>query len=355
MSVFDDSFEMNRRRHIFSFFTGFLVICTLLGNGCSRLEKSPVPADSAEKPVWPPPPAPARILWTQEVHRPIDLGIKRSALTRFGQWITGSDRGNEALAKPFALALDEADNLCVTDTADNTVSFYNASTKKWTRWEKVGKVRFASPVAVAKRQKTIYVADSALPAVIAFDESGKFLFTITNQLSRPTGVALAGQKLFVVDSSSHAVLCYSLDGNFLSRTGKRGNGPGEFNFPTHLSADSQNRLYVTDSMNSRVQILDAQGHFVAQIGEIGDRPGNLSRPKGVSVDSAGNIYVVDAMFDNVQIFDRSGRILLFFGSQGSGAGQFWLPNGIAISRSDDIYVADCYNHRIQVLKYVGAP
>lgn len=339
----------------FSFACSLAVLTALLFAGCSRLEKSAPEKVAGDKPVWPEPPAAARIAWSQSIHRPVDLGIKRSAFTRFGQWITGSDRGNEQLSKPFALALDEFDNLCVTDTGANAVAFYNATTRKWTRWDKIGKTRFVSPVAVAKRQDTLYVADSALAAIIAFTETGKFRFCISNQLSRPTGLAIADDKLFVADSQGHALLCFSLDGRFLSKTGKRGDGEGEFNFPTHLAVDGQQRLYVTDSMNSRIQVFDASGRFVRQLGQAGDRPGHFSRPKGVAVDPSGNLYVVDGMFDNVQIFDPAGRVLLFFGAQGSGPGQFWLPNGIAISRSDDIYVADCYNHRIQVFKYLGAP
>jgi sugar lactone lactonase YvrE len=289
----------------------------------------------------------------QSILRPADIGIKFSAFTRFGHWITGSEKGNEALSKPFGLALDEKDNICVTDTGANAVCYYDRAKKKWHRWTKIGDLRLASPVAVAKRGGTIFVADSILRRVIALNEDGKLLFQITNHLGRPSGLATLSEGLFVADAERHVIVVFDLKGGYHREFGKRGLGHGEFNFPTHLSADARGNLYVTDSMNSRVQILDAEGDFKAEIGNVGDSPGNFGRPKGVAVDSLGSVYVLDALFDNLQIFDRSGHLLLNFGETGAQPGQFWLANGIAITHENEILVADSYNHRIQVFKYVG--
>ena len=321
--------------------------------GCARVSRQPHAAEPVAPPVWPEPPLTARIGYSQSVWRPADLGITRSAFTRFGQWLTGSDKGNEPLLKPFGLALDESDNLCVTDTGAAAVCYYDRARKKWHRWTKVGSVRFVSPVAVAKQGDLLFVADSGLGRVITFDLSGKLQGQLTNRLERPAGLAISLGRLCVADSLRHCIVVFDRQEQFVAEFGRRGDGPGEFNFPTHLAADSEGRLLVTDSMNSRVQILDAAGRFVGQIGRLGDSPGQFSRPKGVAADSFGHVYVIDALFDNVQIFDPAGRLLLAFGAPGSGAGEFWLPNGIAISRNNEIFVADSYNRRLQIFKYIG--
>jgi sugar lactone lactonase YvrE len=321
--------------------------------GCAGKPKTQAEAGDAAPKIWPAPPETARIAFVQSVHEPRDVGVKASALTRFGRWITGSTKGNEALEKPFGIALDEQDNLCLTDTSANVVCYYERDKKKWHRWGKIGRVRFASPVAVAKHGATIFVADSALAAVVGFDESGKLLFQAMEHLSRPSGLAILGDRLFVADSQRHCVVVFDLQGRFQTEFGRRGLGPGEFNFPTHLSADEQGDLFVTDSMNGRVQVLDAQGHFKAQAGSLGDSPGHFGRPKGVAVDSLAHLYVIDALFDNIQIFDAKGKLLLSLGEPGRGPGEFWLPNGIAISRHNEIYVADSYNRRVQIFKYIG--
>jgi sugar lactone lactonase YvrE len=341
---------MMTNRHIPALGALAVVIVT----GCAVHKRTPASNSAASTPkVWPAPPEVARISYVRSILRPSDVGIKFSPVTQFGHWITGSEKGNEPLLKPFGLALDENDNICLTDTGVNAVCYYDQARKKWHRWTKIGDVRLASPVAVAKRAGTFFVADSVLGRIIAFKEDGKISFQITNHLGRPSGLAILNDRLFVADSQQHAIVVFNLRGEFQRDFGKRGVGQGEFNFPTHVSGDGKGNLFVTDSMNGRVQILDAEGNYKGEIGNIGDSPGHFGRPKGVAVDSLGSVYVLDALFDNLQIFDHSGRLLLNFGEAGGQPGQFWLANGIAITRENEILVSDSYNHRIQVFKYVG--
>jgi len=330
-----------------------LGLCLLLLAGCSGVDSSKAPSPEAASIVWPAPPEPPRIAYSRVVSRPADLGIKRSGLTRFGQWLTGSDKGNEPFIKPFGIAFDEKDNLCLTDTGANVVCFYDREKRKWHRWEKAGKVKFSSPVAVARRNGIFYVADSGLASIIAFDDAGKLRFAFTNQLQRPSGVAISTNEVFVADSQRHKVVVFDLFGTFLREFGNRGTGEGEFNFPTHLCVDRAGHVVVTDSMNARVQVFDAAGHFQGQLGALGDSSGQFSRPKGAATDNLAHVYVIDAMFDNVQIFDKKGVLLLNFGQGGTQAGEFWLPNGIAINQANEIFVTDSYNRRIQVFKYIG--
>lgn len=303
--------------------------------------------------VWPSPPDAPRIVFVRSITQPADAGVKQSGLKRFANWISGASVGNEKFSKPFGLAVDEQDNLCLTDTGANVAGWLDRPARSWRRWDRAGDLRFSAPVSVAKKADVVFVADSALGMVVAFDPSGKVRFRINHDLERPTGLAISGNRLFVADAQQHCLVSFDLNGRFLAKFGRRGAEAGEFNFPTHVAADAAGHLFVTDSMNSRVQVLDAAGIFQNQIGSAGDTSGHLSRPKGVAVDTFGHIYVVDAGFDNVQIFDRAGRLLLSFGQSGQGEGEFWLPNGIAIGRDNQIYVADSYNRRVQVFKYVG--
>lgn len=333
----------------------FCGAATLFGilSGCATAGRTDASAQPATSLVWPPQPDAPRIAFVQTIGQPADVGVKRSGFGRFANWLTGSVKGKEPLIKPFGVAFDENDNLCVTDTGANAICFFDRQKTKWSRWEKLGKFRFESPVAVAKQKGIFYVADSGLASIIAFDERGRLLFETTNQLQRPSGLAISSERLFATDSKRHCVVVFNLAGKFISEFGKRGTGAGEFNFPTHIAADAGGNLFVTDSINSRVQMFDAGGNFKKEIGSIGDAPGHFSRPKGVAADAFGHVYVIDGMFDNIQIFDREGRFLLNLGETGTGAGQFWLPNGIAISRQNEIFIADSYNRRIQVFKYVG--
>ncbi|PWU14684.1 MAG: 6-bladed beta-propeller [Verrucomicrobia bacterium] len=323
-----------------------------LCSSCSGLHRVPSAA-AAAAPVWPLAPDQPRIRYVRSIATPADIGSGPGRWKRVVNFFTGETTEEERFAKPFAVALDEAGNLCLADTGKNAVYYFDLAHKKWHRWTAAGKQAFAFPVAVACRKGVFYVADSELGKILAFGEDGREVLTIAAPLQRPAGLAFLGDSLIVADSQAQMVRIFDLAGHQKLQFGKRGLGPGEFNYPTHVGTDSQGHVLVTDSLNSRVQVFDSSGNFVAQIGGPGDAPGSFGRPKGVAADSFGHIYVVDALFDTVQVFDLSGRFLLPWGEGGTRPGQFGVPAGIAISQNNLIYVADSYNRRVQVFEYLG--
>lgn len=322
-----------------------------LAISCASTKQETVPA---YRPIWPPPPDEPRVVFVKSISGPADIGQTPSFFRKLGNWITGDTGESQKLQKPFGIALDENGNLCLTDTGNNSVCYLDFAHQQWKRWSAVSKIQFKSPVAVAHRNGIFYVADSELGKVIAFGDNGKLLFQIGESLKRPVGLAIAGDLLVVVDSQLHSAFVFDLQGKFKFQFGKRGVGPGEFNFPTHVSADNFGHLLITDSMNSRVQVFTLDGKYISEIGSAGDTSGHFGRPKGAAADSFDHIYVADAVFSNIQIFDLQGQLLLNLGEAGTRAGEFGLPNGIAIGADNQIYIADCYNHRVQVLKYIGS-
>ena len=332
--------------------TFLMLALALLAVSCtSARRQTPIALVSA--PVWPLPPAPPRIEYLRSLRGPTDIGQKPSMFKRLSRWITGDDLESLALQKPFGLALDESGNLCITDTSANRVYYCDFARKQWRYYPAAGKVRFVSPVAVARQKGTFYVADSELGKVFAFREDGKLVWEQGAPLRRPVGLAIVDGVLAVVDSQAHAIFLFDLQGRPRCSFGERGGAPGQFNFPTHIAADRQGHLLVTDSMNCRVQVFDLNGNLITLFGSNGDTSGHFGRPKGLAVDTFGHIYVADAVFDNFQIFDPAGQFLLNVGRTGSGPGEFGLPAGVAIGSDNQIYVADGYNHRVQVFKYIG--
>jgi DNA-binding beta-propeller fold protein YncE len=316
--------------------------------------------DSAH-PTWPPPPAAPRGRPEAGIAAPADFGVRVGFWGGLGGWLSGNHPERRRFVKPFGVFADERRNLCLTDVGTGSVYYFDRAAKSFKCWDRIGKTRFLSPVAVVKKAAIFFVADTALQRVVAFDDRGRLHFEIAQSLRRPCGLALSGETLLVADALLHRVLVFDLDGHLLSQFGTRGAGPGELNYPTHVAVDSkgasrayaQGRIYVTDSMNARIQVFDALGRFRAAIGSPGDSSGHFARPKGIAVDAFDRLYAVDAGFDNVQVFDASGRLLLDWGGNGAGPGEFWLPAGIAIDRDNRIFVADTYNRRVQVFRYVG--
>lgn len=208
---------------------------------------------------------------------------------------------------------------------------------------------------VADEEGIIYVSDSDLKKVLAFDPMGKFRFAFEGEFARPEGLAIDQARgiVYVVDTNAHVVYRYGKDGKRLGSVGGRGSGDGEFNYPTYACADSLGRLYVTDFLNFRIQVFSPDGVFVKAFGMLGDTFEALEKPKGVAVDTEGHIYVVDNAQDTVKIFNQDGQLLLFFGNRGHDLGEFYMPTGIHIDGQDIIYIADTINMRIQAFKFLG--
>jgi hypothetical protein len=78
----------------------------------------------------------------------------------------------------------------------------------------------------------------------------------------PTAIKFDSDKIFILDAKDHEIKVFSKSGSFGYAIGKKGTGPGEFNFPMHMDM-YKDKIYVSDNMNRRVQILDKQGNYLS--------------------------------------------------------------------------------------------
>lgn len=306
------------------------------------------PAGTA--PCWPPPPATPRVVFAGEALDARGLGIQPSFWQRSVNLVTGADRGREPWICPFGVWMDDATNLCVTDTGRREVICVDARRRRLERWDRVGSQALVSPVGVTCASGLVYVADSGLGKVLIADAAGRPRGELRHAFRRPVALAAAAGHVYVADAVACCVDVFSMSGEWLRSIGTGGDGPGELNRPTHLAVDARGWVYVTDAMNNRVQVFDDTGRFVRSVGLAGDSSGHFGRPKGVAVDRQGRIYVADGLFDVVQIFDQEGRLLMDFGGPGQQAGEFWLPAGLAINAGGMLVVADSYNERLQLFR-----
>ena len=142
-------------------------------------------------------------------------------------------------------------------------------------------------------------------------------------------------------------------GTLLRVIGQRGEGAGEFNYPSHL-AFVQDELYVTDTLNSRIQVFAARTERPSRrFGSRGLALGNLVRPKGVGVDGEGNVYVVESYYDSLLVFSREGEFLMPIGGTGKSTGRFYLPAGVWVDARNRVHVADMFNGRIVLFQFLG--
>jgi DNA-binding beta-propeller fold protein YncE len=346
-----------------------LLVATLAGPGVAAAQPRPAPAKTPAQTVWPAPPDEPRIRYLNTFSGADDVGAVRKAKTAslkealLGKnRAVGDTRNPTAFVKPFGIAVDGFGRLIVSDTAQATVFVMDADRRTFTAiGEHTRQAPFRMPVGVAvDAANNIYVGDSGLAQVLIFGPDLALKRTIGRQseLVAPSGLAVddGRGRLYVVDARRHVLIVYELATGRLIRTvGRRGAGPGEFNFPTAVAVGPDGRVYVTDTMNYRVEVFDADLAFVSTFGTLGVRPGQFRRPKGIAVDADNVVYVVDSDFNNFQMFTAEGETLMWVGELGERPGQMQLPAGIAVDRTRRrVFVTEQINQRIQVFERLAA-
>lgn len=332
-----------------------LLSSILLLTACAR-PKGALFESAADAPAWPSDNPRIRYLGQLQTDR--DLKPARHTAKGLGEFLFGKE-DSHAMLSPIGVCTDRTRTF-VADSNGQIVHVFNLDSREYQQWKpSPEQPAFSMPVALAATPDGhLLVADSVQAIIFEFDPVGNCLRTLgLGILKRPCGIAIepATGHIFVADALAHQIVILSRDGAELSRIGRRGSQPGEFNFPTQLAFDTQGRLYISDTLNFRVQVFSSDLKPLRQIGVKGDRPGYFSQPKGLAVDNDNNLYVVDANFESVQVFDQQGQLLLAFGHEGHAPGEFWLPAGLCIDPSGRIWVADTYNKRVQIFQYVPVP
>jgi len=342
-------------------------IATVFLSGCAgtstpaRLHYGLLDAPEGKRIMWPPEPDEPRYQFAGQltgegnfIREDSNKGVRN-----FLAWVVGlfdEDKPN-VLQRPQSVVGDNAGRIYVTDVSRAAVFVFDEPAGELLIWENaVGMRRFVAPIGIAlAADGGVWVADAELGAVARLDRDGNTGEPIgVGVLKRPTGLARDPSRgeIYVADTYDHDIKVFAEDGRLLRTLGQRGEGAGEFNFPTHLAV-AAGKLYVTDTLNSRVQVLPLDGGEPQIIGQRGLYYGNLVRPKGVAVDSENNVYIVESYYDNLLIFNEGGEFLMPIGGVGQGTGNFYLPSGVWVDTFNRVFVADTFNGRITLFQYLG--
>jgi len=305
--------------------------------------------------VWPPPPDEPRIKLEAVIAGRTDV----TARSGFRRKLLGSSPQTvyDRLRKPFAVAFDAEGRILVTDSATGALIRFDRDGRRMDVLGTRGAVHLVSPKGLdVGADGTIYVADVGVRKVQAFDPEGKLVAAYGKQgeLTNPTDVALSpdGDRLYVADSKAHEVVIFHrVTGERLASFGERGEGEGQFSFPTSLAVGPEGSLFVVDQINSRIQLFDPDGEYLDQFGGLGVGYADFVRPKDVAVDEAGLIYVTDNAYNNVRLFDADFTLLTFVGEAGESPGRFLGASGVAV-RGDRFAVVDQLGHRLQVFRFI---
>ena len=120
----------------------------------------------------------------------------------------------------------------------------------------------------------IYAADGASQKIIVFskDEKVRNVLDLSSHVKNIGSIAIdrTRKRIIVPDSWGHQIAVFQLDGTLIAKTGKRGGGDGEFNYPSSVAIDPEGNVVVCDAMNARIQRFSPDLKFISKFGKRGD-------------------------------------------------------------------------------------
>lgn len=148
--------------------------------------------------------------------------------------------------------------------------------------------------------------------------------------------------IYVTDAMDYTLKKFDKDGNLLARTGRRGQGPGEFIAPRLLDC-SERFLFVTEQYQPVIKIFDKTLRYIGHI--------PLEGPAGdmrVLHDDCVAVAAVSATKEShLAFYDRGGRIVKKIPLRGSPSRMLMDMVSFDIDDQGNLYVAYNFADRIE--------
>jgi DNA-binding beta-propeller fold protein YncE len=178
--------------------------------------------------------------------------------------VFGSSKGGEGFfRRPTGIAIDRGTHrVYVTDTLADRVYILDMDGRVLRNFGRHGGERgeFNFPIEVQAKDGMVVVVDAMNFRVQLFDRDGNFEAQIgtcgdpAGGIYRPKGVAIDSEgHIYVVDSELGIVQAFDRRGRLLYRFGN-GTNFGQFLLPAGLFIDPSDRVYLVDSYNRRIQV-----------------------------------------------------------------------------------------------------
>jgi hypothetical protein len=309
--------------------------------------------------------------------------------------VTGTNDGvgdTARFAYPHGLAVDAADNIYVTEIANEAVRKITpdgmVSTVAHLRPVMRNYDPFEGPWGIAvDRSTNLYVADPGSQTILKITPDG-----VVQTLAGTTGVAgmvdgpgstarfdipsglvvTESGIVYVADWGNQRIRALAPDGMTSSLAGGDPGGfsgskngrwtKAQFHYPSGLGLDASGDLYIADEGNNELRKITPDGTVttLAGSGKYGWQDGAGSSaafagPHGGAVDAAGNVYVVGSDDCTLRRITPAGMVTTLAGGpmspdslDGAGpAARFYYPRWVAVDSLGDLYVTDMEKHVIR--------
>ena len=169
-------------------------------------------------------------------------------------------------------------------------------------------------LALDEPNQLIYIADCYNSRIQVVSFAGEFLKMFGHGiLQRPWCIAVTEDNVFVTDFDLHALLQFSKkDYKLVRRTGSKGRGEGQLNYPSGLCIDYNGDVYLAESNNKRVSVFSKDLNFLKHLFTQ-----QLRKPCDVKV-TPNSIVMLDQSPNCIHFFSRCGALLRSCVTRGYG-------------------------------------
>ena len=257
---------------------------------------------------------------------------------------------------PWGVAVNERNEIAVTDCSNNRVQIFSCNGKFIRSFGKKGvkKGEFKCPRGIAYLNNgNIVVADTFNYRLQIFTERGEYLAQIgseeipDHQFNSPVGLSVDNDgNIIVADSNNKLIKIFTPSGQFLRKFG------GEYLLvdPFHCIQKDQ-YFIVSDNGDHCIKVFNTEGDFLYKFGNIGKGDGEFVEPYCLSVDKAEHLMVCDYANDIVQVLDLSGKFITKIRvPYGGEVEPFELPTSTAVLTDGRIVLTDFYNDRVLIIE-----
>jgi len=160
-------------------------------------------------------------------------------------------------------------------------------------------------------------------------------------LYRPMDVTIDRDgNIYILDSGNFTIKKYDKNGKFITAIGRKGRGPGEFQYPISIDLDKNNYIYVNDSGNNRIEIFDDNGKSFNTIPIITGSRILLLNSQNIAINVRGRYNDADNVpsYPLVRLFNLDGESILKFGKRRS-----YIDNNMRVKGNSYSFTADKYD------------
>ena len=216
--------------------------------------------------------------------------------------------------------------------------------------------KFDCPWGVAVNERNeIAVTDCSNNRVQIFSCNGKFIRSFgkkgvkKGEFKDPSGIAyLNNVNIVVADTSNHRLQIFTERGEYLAQIGSEEIPDHQFNSPMGLSVDNDGNIIVADSDNKLIKIFTPSGQFLRKFG--GE---DLLVDPYHCIQKDQYFIVSDEGDHSIKVFNTDGDFLDKFGNEGKGDVEFNGPHCLSVDKAEHLMVCDCGNNIVQVLDLSG--